>query len=99
MTVDDFEWVELNFDNWYLLHKKYLYACARVTPYHGWVVVVDKQAIGGPALVVDSLDAAKTIAAMLAAQHMEDFPDASNYSKRTPDALPQAVPRGVFKMA
>jgi len=98
MTVDDFEWVETLFDNWYLIHKKYMYACAKVSPYHGWVVVVEGQSTGDPSIVVDSLDAAKAIAAMVAAQHMEDYPDVSNYSKRTATELPKKIPRGVFKM-
>lgn len=95
MTIDDFEWVEFQFDEWFFTHKERMFACAKVYPYDGWHVLVEGQR-PEDALVVESFDAAKTIATMLAAQQMERLPDVTAYSKRTPDALSKKVPKGVF---
>lgn len=97
MTIDDFEWVEVQFDEWFFTHKERLFACAKVYPYNGWRIRIEGQ---GPEdeLVVESFDAAKTIATMLAAQQMERLPDVTRYGKRTPNFKPQAVPKGVFGM-
>jgi hypothetical protein len=98
MTIDDFEWVEYGgFDKWYLMHKTRHYACAKVYPHNGWHVLVDGQAPDGE-LVVESFDAAKVIATMLAAQQMERLPDVTRYDKRTPNFKPQTVPKGVFRL-
>jgi hypothetical protein len=97
MTTDDFEWVEATFDQWFFTHKDRLFACAKVYPYNGWHVVVEGQ---GPEdeLVVESFDAAKVIATMLAAQQMEGFPNVTRYGKRSKNAPLQTIPRGVFKV-
>jgi hypothetical protein len=99
MTVDDFEWVEYGgFDKWYLMHKTLHIAIAKVYSYNGWHVVIDGQPPSQGELIVDSFDAAKTVATMLAAQQMERYQDENRYFKRTPKFTPQALSRGVFKM-
>jgi hypothetical protein len=96
MTIDDFEWVEYGgFDKWYLMHKTRNLAIAKVYPYNGWHVLIDGQGPGDD-LVVESFDAAKTIATMLASQRIERLPDVTRYGKRTPNFKPQTVPKGVF---
>ena len=98
MTIDDFEWVEYGgFDKWYLMHKTRHLAVAKVYPYNGWHVVVEGQT-PEDALVVDSFDAAKTIATMLAAHHIGNMKDATRYLKRTSNFGPTTIPRGVFKV-
>jgi hypothetical protein len=98
MTIDDFEWTEYGgFDKWYLMHKTRNLAIAKVYPYNGWHVVVDGQA-PEDALIVESFDAAKTIATMLASQRIERLSNVNRYDKRTPNFGTQTVPRGVFKV-
>lgn len=97
MTIDDFEWVEIRFDEWFFTHKERMFACAKVYPYNGWHVVVEGQRPGDE-LVVESFDAAKTIATMLVAQQMERLPDVTRYGKRTPNSKSQTVPKGVFRV-
>jgi hypothetical protein len=46
----------------------------------------------------DNLEAAKAIAMIHVNQNMEGYPDASNYSKRTPKLRPKKIPAGVFKV-
>ena len=98
MTTDDFEWIEHGgFDQWYFMHKERLFACAKVYPHNGWHVRLEGQRPEDE-LVVESFDAAKTIATMLASQQMERLPDATRYGKRTSDAPPKTVPKGVFRV-
>jgi hypothetical protein len=98
MTTDDFEWVEYGgFDKWYLMHKTRHLAVAKIYHYKGWHVLVNGQA-PEDALIVDSVDAAKTIAVIKAAQQMDGYKDENRYDKRMPNFGTQTVPRGVFKV-
>jgi len=91
MTIDDFEWVEYGgFDKWYLMHKTRLLAVAKVYQYKGWHVVVDGQATEDE-LIVESFDAAKTIATMLAVKQIERISDVNRYDKRTPNFRPPTI--------
>ena len=95
MTLDDFEWVEWNFDKWYFMHKTHQLTAAKVYSYNGWHVVVTGMK-PDEEIVVDSFDAAKTIATMLVAQQLERFPDAKRYGKRVKTIKPEAFPEGIF---
>ena len=98
MTIDDFEWIEKGFDTWYLIHKQRDLTIAKLHSFNGWNVIVLKvHSLDNP-LVVESFDAAKTIATITAINNMENFPDANNYSKRIARHRPQKIPRGVFKV-
>ncbi len=98
MTIDDFEWVEEGFDTWFLVHKQREMTIARLQAFNGWNVIVLKVHSFDNPLVVESFDAAKTIATITAINNMENFPDANNYSKRIARHRPQKIPRGVFKV-
>jgi hypothetical protein len=96
MTTDDFEWVESGFDQWHFIHKTRNIAVAKVYPYNGWHIVINGSA-PDEELVVESFDAAKVIATLMAAQQMERFPDVTRYGKRSTNASSKKIPRGVFK--
>jgi hypothetical protein len=98
MTIDDFEWVEEGFDTWFLIHKKREMTLARLQSYKGWNVLVLGVYTAKDALVVESFDAAKTIATLAATNNMENYPDATNYRTRALRAGPQKIPKGVFKL-
>jgi hypothetical protein len=98
MTIEDFEWVEYGgFDKWYLMHKTRRLAIAKVYSYNGWHVVIDGQRPEDK-LIVDSFDAAKTVATMLAAQQMERYQNENRHDKRMPNFGTQTISRGVFKV-
>jgi hypothetical protein len=98
MTIDDFEWIEAGFDTWHLVHKRRDMTIARLQAFNGWnVLVLGVYSLKNP-LVVESFDAAKTIATITASNNMENFPDANNYRTRALRAGPQKIPAGVFKV-
>jgi hypothetical protein len=97
MTLDDFEWVEWGFDNWHFMHKTHQLTAAKVYPHNGWNVVVTGMK-PDEEIVVESFDAAKTIATILAAQQMERLPDVTRYGKRVKTIRSKAFPKGVFKV-
>jgi hypothetical protein len=99
MTIDDFEWLEYTgFDNWYLMHKTQRFAAAKIYNYNGWHVVVNGQAPSDD-LIVDSFDAAKAIATVLVAQHIEEFPDATHYRPRASDPTLKEIQKRIRKLA
>jgi hypothetical protein len=98
MTIDDFEWVEEEFDTWLLVHKKREMTIARLQSFNGWNVIVLGVHSRKDPLVVESFDAAKAIATIAAINNMENFPDANNYRTRAIPAGPKKIPRGVFKV-
>jgi hypothetical protein len=98
VTIDDFEWVEDGFDMWLLMHKQRELAVARIHSFKGWrVTVIGVYSLADP-LIVESFDAAKTIATITASNNMEKYHDARNYRQRALRAGPQKIPKGVFKM-
>lgn len=101
MTLDDFEWVEKNFDQHALIHKTHELTVAIVDQFNGWYVKVLKAHGAGvlvPAENIDNFEAAKVIATIHVNQYMEGYPDVNVYSKRAPKYRPEAVPKGVFKV-
>jgi hypothetical protein len=98
MTIDDFEWVEEGFDTWFLVHKRRDMTIARLHSYNGWNVLVLGVYSRVDPLVVESFDAAKAIATVVAITNMENFPNANNYRTRALRAGPRKIPKGVFKM-
>ena len=99
MTIDDFEWEMYAFDTWYLMHKTYHHAIARVNHFNnGWHIVINDVSKTGDSLVVDSLDAAKVIAAISAAPHIKRMPNVKSLRKRFIYSPSGPVRRGVFKV-
>tara|TARA_R110000868_G_scaffold244958_2_gene501497 strand:- start:1847 stop:2155 length:309 start_codon:yes stop_codon:yes gene_type:complete len=97
MTLDDFEWVEWDFDKWTFIHKTHQLTAAKVYSYKGWHVVVTGMQ-PDEEIVVESFDAAKVIATLMVAQQIERFPDATRYGKRVKTIKPGEFPEGIFGM-
>lgn len=104
LSLDDFEWVEDGFDTWHLMHKVYAVTIAAVVNFNGWhVKVLNDPSIKEP-LHVDSLDAAKVMAQIIATPYMEQYSEL--YFGSTPRSLrkrikadgPPAFRAGVFKV-
>jgi hypothetical protein len=96
-NIDEYEWVEKEFDHWYLLHKQRDYAIARVWNFNGWMVQIVEQ--DPLPMTVDSFDAAKAIAMINATQNFERFPNAYLYPRRTPKPAPEEVRKRVRSVA
>lgn len=104
LSLDDFEWVEEGFDSWHLTHKSYSVTIAAIHNFNGWLVkVLDDPSMKDP-LHVDTLDAAKALAQIIATQYMEKYSE--QYFGSTPRSLrkrvkrdgPPSIRSGVFKM-
>ena len=101
LSLDDFEWVEYEFDRWELVHKEYAFAIAAAIYFAGWQVHVLFDVCNMTPLHVDTLDAAQAVAQITAAQHTEKYDEqfnAKHYSRRVKDTGPPPFQRGVFKM-
>jgi hypothetical protein len=104
LSLDDFEWVEEGFDTWYLIHKTYSVTIAAVRNFNGWHVKVLNDPSMREPLHVDSLDAAKAMAQIIATQYMEKYSE--QYFGDTPRSMckrvktdgPPTFRRGVFKV-
>lgn len=96
-NIEEYEWVEMDFDSWYLMHKQRDFSIARLNHFGGWRV----QLYGEDALVmkVDSLDAAKTIAMINATTNFERFPNAYTYGRRTPKPTFEEIRKRVLRLA
>lgn len=103
LSLDDFEWTEESFDYWHLRHKMYSITIAAVRNYNGWrVQVLDDPSTKDP-LHVDTLDAAKALAQMIATTYMEKYSEQyfnypRNIRKRVKTDGPPAIRPGVFKV-
>ena len=95
-NIDEYEWVEEEFDHWYLKHKQRDYAIARVWPFNGWRVQLAEE--DPLPMTVDSFDAAKTIAMINATTNFERFRNAYHYPRRTPKPTPEEIRKRVSKM-
>lgn len=103
LSLDDFEWYEEGFDTWYLMHKVYSVTIASVRNFNGWHVAVLKDDCQHTPLHVDTLDAAKAMARIIATQHMEFYHDSyfngrTSLRKRIKTDGPPAIRAGVFKV-
>lgn len=58
-NIDEYEWVEETFDNWYLKHKQRDFAIARVFHFGGWTVQLAEE--DPLPMKVDSFEAAKQL--------------------------------------
>jgi hypothetical protein len=104
LSLDDFEWVEEGFDTWRLMHKVYSVTIAVVLNFNGWHVKVLNDPSMREPLHVDSLDAAKAMAQIIATQYMEKYSE--QYFGDTPRSMrkrvktdgPPTFRRGVFKV-
>jgi hypothetical protein len=104
LSLDDFEWVEEGFDTWHLMHKVYSVTIAAVLNFNGWHVKVLNDPSMREPLHVDSLDAAKAMAQIIATQYMEKYSE--QYFGDTPRCMrkrvktdgPPTFRRGVFKV-
>jgi hypothetical protein len=98
MTIDDFEWVVEGFVTWHLVHKQRDMTIAGLTSFNGWHVRVLGMYSRSNPLVVESFDAAKAIATIMATTNMETYPDATNFRTRALRAGPKKIPKGIFKV-
>lgn len=101
LSLDDFVWEEQGFDLWMLEHREYDMAIAAIHNFNGWhVKVLHDPSMKAP-LHVDSLDAAKALAAITAAPYMEQYHgELNNYIRRRRPKTdgPPAFRPGVFKL-
>ena len=89
LSLDDFEWVEEGFDSWHLTHKVYAVTIAAIVNFNGWrVKVLDDPSMREP-LHVDSLDAAKALAQLIATPYMENYSE--RYFGSTPRSLRKRI--------
>ena len=88
-NIEEYEWVEEGFDQWYLKHKQRDYAIARVIHFNGWTVQLADEA--PLPMNVDSLEAAKTIAMINATTDFERFKNAYYYPRRTPKPTSESI--------
>ena len=104
LSLDDFEWIEEGFDSWHLMHKVYSVTIASVVNFNGWHVKVLHDPCQHEPLHVDSLDAAKVMAQIIATPYMEQYSE--RYFGNTPRSLrkrikndgPPSVRSRVFKV-
>lgn len=104
LSLDDFEWVEEGFDSWHLTHQSYSVTIAAVHNFNGWLVkVLDDPSMKDP-LHVDTLDAAKALAQIIATQYMEKYseqyfgPNPRSLRKRVKTDGPPSIRSRVFKV-
>jgi hypothetical protein len=95
-NIEEYEWVEDGFDQWYLKHKQREVAIARLKHFAGWTVQI--QGEDPLPMKVDSFDAAKTIAMINVAANFERFNNAYHYPRRTPKPSPEEIRKRVRKM-
>lgn len=95
-NIEEYEWVEETFDNWYLKHKKRDVAIARVVHFNGWTVQI--QGEDPLPMRVDSFDAAKTIAMINATSNFERFNNAYHYPRRTENITSKSIRERVQRM-
>ena len=100
MTIDDFEWVEDDFDVHILVHKTREMTLAVIKNFNGWYIHARQPPRGTEEIAehVDNLEAAKAIAMIHVNQYMERYPNANNYRTRAVPAGPKKIPRGVFEV-
>lgn len=100
MTLDDFEWVEEGFDVYILAHKTREFTAAVIKNFNGWYIHVNTYPKGAEQVAehIDTLEAAKVIAAIHVNQHMGDYPNVNTYRTRAIPAGPKKIPKGVFKV-
>lgn len=104
LSLDDFEWVEEGFDTWHLTHKDYAVPIAAIRNFNGWLLQVLFDASHKTPIEVDSFDAAKSVAAIIANQYMEKYSE--HFFGNTPRSLRKRIKRdgpppfrsGVFKV-
>ena len=95
-NIDEYEWVEESFDNWYLKHKHRDFAIARVCHFRGWMVqLADEDPLP---MRVDSFEAAKAIAMINATTNFERFRNAYLYPRRTPKPTSESIRKRVQRM-
>ena len=104
LSLDDFEWVEEGFDSWHLMHRTYSVTIASVVNFNGWhVKVLNDPSMKDP-LHIDSLDAAKALAQIIATPYMEQYSERyfgnipRSLRKRIKEDGPPPLRRGVFKV-
>ena len=105
LSLDDFEWVETGFDRHDFTHKDRDFTIACITHYNGWHVRVlfdeTSQRYSSDPLIVDTLDAAKAVVAIIANQHMETYHERYKdyaFRKRIKRDGPPPLRSGVFKV-
>ena len=101
--IEDFEWEEMGMDRYVFSHKLYKFSIATITNFNGWEVNVHtypngKWRMNAIANNIDSLEAAKMVAAVHINLNFEGYPDAKNYGLRALPYSPKRVPKGVFKV-
>lgn len=95
-NIEEYEWVEENFDDWRLKHKKRDVAIARVAHWGGWTVQI--QGEDPLPMKVDSLDAAKTIAMINATANFESFNNAYHYPRRVEKITSEKIRERVLQL-
>ena len=95
-NIEEYEWVEVGFDDWRLTHKQREVAIARVAHWGGWTVQI--QGEDPLPMKVDSLDAAKTIAMINATANFERFNNAYLYPRRTEKITSESIRKRVLQM-
>ena len=96
-NIDEYEWVEERFDDWFLKHKQRDYSIAHVWQFNGWHVQLSDQR--KLPMTTDSFEAAKAIAMINATQNFERFHNAYLYPRRTPKPTPEEIRKRVSKVA
>ena len=95
-NIEEYEWVEVGFDDWRLTHKQREVAIARVAHWGGWTVQI--QGEDPLPMKVDSLDAAKTIAMINATANFERFNNAYHYPRRVEKITSEKIRERVLQM-
>lgn len=95
-NIEEYEWVETDFDQWYLTHKQRDHAIARVCHFGGWTVQLAEE--DPLPMKVGSLDAAKTIAMINATTNFERFNNAYLYHRRPPKPTAESIRERVQRM-
>jgi ABC-type histidine transport system ATPase subunit len=103
LSLDDFEWDEVDFDLWHLRHKTFAVTIAVIRNFNGWHVCVLLDDSQNAPLHVDTLDAAKALAQITANLYMEKYSEQyinyrRNLSRRVKTDGPPSVRAGVFKV-
>ena len=104
LSLDDFEWDEVDFDRWHLRHKTFAVSIAAIRNFNGWHVSVLLDDSQNAPLHVDTLDAAKALAQITANLYMEKYSEQylsypRNPRRRVKTDGPPPVRAGVFKVA
>ena len=95
-NIDEYEWVEEEFDKWFLMHKQRDFAIALVKHFNGWTVqLAEEEPLS---MTVDSFEAAKTIAMINATTNFERFRNAYHYPRRTPKPTSESIRKRVLQM-